>query len=164
MKKRIIIFAISVIAFTALDWLVINAGWHKDWHEWLGYPIYHYVFWIMPALIVFWLFWNSRSSFLFNLFKCGAWLAVFAVMEDALYLGWYGITNNIYPYPNSAWQEAYYGWFGKTMGHEWWFGLPLGYFIGAIFLGAVYSIRIITPKRYIWCDELNSSRLRCLGI
>jgi len=140
-------FATALVAFTSLDWLVINAGWYEDWGQALGFPIYHYAFWVIAALIVFRLFWNSKNSFISNLFVCGAWLAVFAVLEDILYLSWYGIANGAYPYPQMAWQEAYYGPLGKLIGRQWWFGMPSGYFLGAMFLGIVYSIRAIMPKR-----------------
>ena len=156
MKKRIIILVAVLVLFTAIDWVVINAGWYEDWHQSLGYPIYHYVFWIIPAVIVFWLFWNSRYGFALNILRCGAWLAVFAVLEDMLYLIWFGITRGMYPYPQAAWQSAYYGWFGQLIGHEWWFGLPLGYFLALLFLIIVYSFRLINLRRGLWYGEVKS--------
>ena len=155
MKKRFVILAVALIVFTAIDWLVINTGWYDDWHKHFGYPIYHYVFWVTPAVIVFWLFWNPKNNFGFNLFRCGAWLAVFAVMEDILYLIYFGITRGIYPYPQAVWQEAYYGWFGKVVGYQWWFEMPLGYFLAFIFLGVVYIVRILGSKQFALSQNLS---------
>ncbi len=84
-------------------------------------------------------------------------------MEDILYLTWWGITKGIYPYPQALWQEAYYDWFGKV-GYEWWFGLPLGYFLAFAFLGLVYFTQVVISKRCVWCGKLVGSILSKEGI
>ena len=59
--KKIVLFLSVVVAFTLIDWLVMQNGWHSILKQAFntGAPVYHFVGWVSCGIFLIWLHKNA---------------------------------------------------------------------------------------------------------
>ncbi|MBA7695560.1 hypothetical protein ES703_104189 [subsurface metagenome] len=158
MKRKVALFMLALVAFTVIDWLVIQNGWQNTMKLGTDLPVYHILAWVASGLIIWWLhrgaFNNIKNKYLrwwWTFFLAGAGgLALFWVLEDMLYAIPWSIKylGGGYPYPEfiGHWREAMFGslWLplarvGAFFEQVWFWGLPAFFYIGLGWSALVYG-------------------------